>query len=78
MIIDYDKPETIQILMKAFDSKNYRKGSLFYMCVTFFVVPMRSQKGVTFRFLRFRNFVQEKRLIILSWHQFLNELVILN
>ena len=36
------------------------------------------QQGATFRYLRFHNVVREKHLILLNWHRFLKELVILN
>ena len=41
-------------------------------------LAMNSQQGDIFRYPRFHNFVREKCLILLNWHQFLNELVILN
>ena len=43
VIIDFDKSVTIQILMKAFNSKNYREGFLFYLYIMIFVVLYSSQ-----------------------------------
>ena len=43
VIIDCNKPATIQIFINALTSKNYWEGFLFFLCITCFAVLQSSQ-----------------------------------